>query len=67
MAKTFTASKKSDEGAADKIKRGAAKTSLATLVGKPYAKMSKTEQEAFIVILGQQLGILDAAGAVKAL
>lgn len=67
MAKTFKASKKSDDGAADKVKRDTAKTALASLVGKSYAKMNKAEQEAFIVLLGQMAGLLDAAGVVKAL
>ncbi len=65
--KTFIASKKSDEGGADKIKRQAALLQLTTLVGKIVSKMTKDEQEALLTIIGQIVGILDDKGKVKPL
>ena len=55
------------EGAKDKPKRDAVKSSLATLVGKTVPKMTKSEQETLLIVIGQVVGILDADGVVKAL
>lgn len=58
---------KKNEGAKDKPKRDAVKSSLATLVGKTVPKMTKSEQETLLIVIGQVVGILDADGVVKAL
>lgn len=65
--KTFVASKKSDEGTADKLKRDVIKLSLIGLVGKKVSTLTKAEQDALLVIIGQIVGLLDDKGKVKPL
>ena len=43
------------------------KLGLTALVGKTVPKMTKAEQEALLIAIGQQLGLLDEKGVVKTL
>jgi len=55
------------EGEKEKTKRAATKTNLTALVGKIVSKMTKAEQETLLIVIGQQIGLLDDTGKVKAL
>jgi hypothetical protein len=59
--------KKKIEGEKDKLKRQATRIQLTALVGKAVGKMTKAEQEALLVVIGQQIGLLDDKGVVKPL
>lgn len=43
------------------------KLGLTAPVGKTVPKMTKAEQEALLIAIGQQLGLLDEKGTVKPL
>lgn len=58
---------KQQEGEKDKLKRQATRIQLTALVGKVVGKMTKAEQEALIVVIGQQIGLLDDKGVVRPL
>ena len=47
--------------------RPKSKLGLAALVGKTVKSMTKAEQEALLIAIGQQLGLLDEKGVVKTL
>jgi hypothetical protein len=51
----------------DKEKRKSITDRLTLLVGKSFEKMTKKEQDQFIIILGQFLGLLDKDGIVRKL
>ena len=60
-------SEKQKEGEKDKLKRQATRIQLTALVGKSVGKMTKAEQETLLIVIGQQIGLLDEKGVVKAL
>jgi hypothetical protein len=60
-------SAKWDSGKKKKKERDALKATLTALSGIKYSAMTKTQQEAFVTVLGQWVGLIDDLGAVKPL
>lgn len=56
---------KKSEGLKNNKKRDSMKKTILSLFGKNVSKLSKLEQEEFLVLIGQYIGLVDDKGVIK--